>query len=79
MFGYLVAGGVGVLSVGFVWFGYLTVTKSGAWALAKLKAWWTKGKADLATLKSDLAAVESRVTSLEHKAATPAAAPAPAA
>jgi hypothetical protein len=32
-----------------------------------LKAWWTKGKADLATLKGGLSALELRVGALEQK------------
>jgi hypothetical protein len=36
-------------------------------ALAKLKAWWGKGKADLATLRGDVAAAHAKATDVEAK------------
>ncbi len=68
----------GMASVGIGWFGYLVAKKGYAWGAAKLKAWWNAGKADLASLKGDFAALESRVTTLEgvtKTLTTPPAAP----
>lgn len=44
---------------------YLTVRKGVPWAVTTIKGWWTKGKADLAQAKNDIAALQGKYASLE--------------
>lgn len=71
---WMLIGAAALFSARFV---YLWSKKGSAWAVAKLKAWWSKAKVDLVAL-------EGRVSTLEQtvgikKAAAPAPAPAAAA
>lgn len=59
------------------WFIFLWAKKGWTWGVAKLKAWWSAGSADITKLKSDFAALVSRVTALESKPAAIAPAPVP--
>jgi hypothetical protein len=68
---------VGAVLTGIGLFIFQWVKKGWAWGVAKLKAWWSKGKADLAALDTRLKTVEADVATLKTKASTPAPAPAP--
>lgn len=61
---------------------YVAATKGVPAAAAKAKAWWTKGKQDLASVRGDVASAHQRLDKLEAdvaelkgKPAAPAAAP----
>jgi len=62
---FLVAAGAASVAVG--WFLYLVSKKGYAWGAAKLKAWWSAGKADLAGLESRLKSVEADIAALKTK------------
>jgi len=75
---HLLYGAEGAIFVGVVWFGVLWAKKGWSWGVAKLKAWWNAGKADLAALDTRLKAVEADVKHLKGGSTT-VAAPAPSA
>lgn len=64
---------------------YVAATKGVPAAFAKAKAWWTKGKQDLASVRGDVTSAHQRldkleadVAALKGQPAAPAAAPASA-
>lgn len=67
----------GVLFVGIGIAVYWTARHGVPAAIAKAKAWWSKGKADFANLKGELVKLDGRVAEVEQK--IKAAPPAPAA
>jgi hypothetical protein len=64
-----IAVGVAAMFVGH--FAYLVAQKGWGWGLAKIKAWWAKGKADVtadvAAAKSDIATLKTDVANLKNK------------
>jgi hypothetical protein len=54
--------GVAVAVVAY--FVYLAATKGLPVALAKAKAWWTRGKADLVGLKGDVTAAQAKLATI---------------
>lgn len=55
-----------VLTIG-AYLVYITVEHGVPYTWAMLKTWWTKGAADLATIKADLASLKTDVATLKAK------------
>lgn len=49
---------------------FIACTHGVPYAWAKLKAWWTAGKAELVTIKGDVATAQAKVTALEQSFST---------
>jgi hypothetical protein len=62
---FMVALGVGLTIA--VYIIYIAMTHGVPYAWAMLKTWWTKGAADLATIKADIASLKTDVTALKAK------------
>lgn len=55
----------GAASVGLLYVVYIAATKGVPAAYARLKSWWTAGKAGVAALEQDVADMTPRVAALE--------------
>jgi hypothetical protein len=58
---------IGALILVAVYLGHLALTQGLPAALAKLKAWWNKGKADLATIQGDVANAQTAAAAVDAK------------
>lgn len=67
MFDHLLWIGVGVGGTGAAIFAYEVSKKGLAWGVAKIKAWWTAGKSDLASLHSDVATLKTDMANVKAK------------
>lgn len=58
--------GLGAVLAVVVYLVFIACTHGLPYLWTKLKSWWTAGKAELVTIKGDVAAAQAKVTTLEQ-------------